>query len=189
MARLPTMMKAFASCALFLLCAATCFPSPQTAQDIELEKSCREFVQKFYDWYVPQALDLKVTNAPGLALKTYAYVFTPELVKLLQEDSDAQAKHPGEIVGLNFDPFLSSQDPSDQFVARSIIRKGGSYLVEVNGISSSGRKEKIIAEVVRKKDRWLFQNFHYPNFEKDTAKDADLITILKRLRETRQHAK
>jgi Protein of unknown function (DUF3828) len=182
-------MKFLASCALALLFAVPALPTPQTAQDIEIEKSCRDFVQKFYDWYVPQALDLKVSNATDVALKTYAYVFTPELVKLLQEDSDAQAKHPGEIVGLDFDPFLSSRDPSEQFVARSIIRKGSSYLVEVNGISSSGRKEKVIAEVVRKKDRWLFQNFHYPNFEKDNSKDPDLITILKRLRETRQHAK
>ncbi len=187
-------MKLLASCTFLLLLAAAAVGSPQTAQDIEVEKSCRDFVQKFYDWYVPQALDLKVTSATDVALKTYAYVFTPELLKLLQEDSEAQASHPGKIVGLDFDPFLSSQDPSDQFVARSIIRKGGSYLVEVNGISSNGRKEKVIAEVVRKKDRWLFQNFHYPNFKQDDAKSADakppdLITILKRLRETRQHAK
>jgi hypothetical protein len=189
MTRVPAIMNAFVSCALLLLLAAATVASPQTAQDIELEKSCRDFVQKFYDWYVPNALDLKVTSASDLAIKSRTSDFSSELVKLLREDSEAQSKHPGEIVGLDFDPILSSQDPSDHFVVRNITRKGGSYLVEVFGTSSGERREKVVAELVLKNNKWVFVNFHYPRFEQSSPKNADLISILKRLRENRQHAK
>jgi Protein of unknown function (DUF3828) len=182
--------KPFTACALFLLLATAVSPNPQLEPATDLEKSCRIFVQSFYDWYVPKALDINETHAIDEALRSKVFSFTPELAKLLKEDTEAEAKHPGEIVGLDFDPFLSSQDPSERFLVANIIRKGGTYFVEVNGISSAGKREKVIAELTRKKDQWLFANFHYPKFEQTGSKNADLISILKHLREAREaHAK
>jgi len=179
-------MKPLAACTLLLLLAAAAFPSPQLQPQTDLEKSCRDYVQSFYSWYLPKALDVNETHAIDEALRSKVFGFSPELFKLLQEDAESQAKYPGEIVGLEFDPFLSSQDPSERFVVTDVGHKGGTYFVEVNGISSTGKKEKVIAELTRKKDQWLFVNFHYPKFEHANAKDADLITILKHLRELRQ---
>jgi hypothetical protein len=41
------------------------------------------------------------------------YAFSPELASKLKEDLAAQEKSPGEIVGLDFDPFLNAQDVGD----------------------------------------------------------------------------
>lgn len=183
-------IKAFASCALVLLLDTAALPNPQNLPETALEKSCRDFVQRFYNWYVPKALDVNETHATDEALRSKGFGFTPELTKLLTEDSEAKAKHPGEMVGLEFDPFLSSQDPSERFVVTDIGRKGGTYFVEVYGISSTGKRERVIAELVHKKDQWLFANFHYPRFEQSSAKDGektgDLLSILKRLRDVRK---
>ena len=182
-------LKSLAFATLLLLLATAAFPSPQLQPDTDLEKSCRIFVQSFYNWYLPKALDVNETHAIDEALRSKVFSFTPELFKLLKEDSEAQAQSPGKIVGLDFDPFLSTQDPSERFVVTDVGHKGGTYFVEVDGISSTGKKEKVIAELVNKKNQWLFANFHYPKFEHASAKDADLVTILKHLRETRQHSK
>jgi hypothetical protein len=69
------------------------------------EASAKRLVQGFYDWYVPRALK---GDAVGLALSSKASAFAPRLSKALKEDQAATAQSPGEIVGLDFDPFLDT---------------------------------------------------------------------------------
>lgn len=64
------------------------------------------FVQSFYDWYVKAEID------SDAALKKKPAYFSPELTKALKADAVAAAKSPGDIVGLDFDPFLNAQDVS-----------------------------------------------------------------------------
>jgi hypothetical protein len=59
----------------------------------------------------PKSLKDGTDTAWNLAIKTKSSVFSPQLALALKEDSAAQAKAEGEIVGLDFDPFLNSQDP------------------------------------------------------------------------------
>jgi hypothetical protein len=147
----------------------------------EVPQSLRGFVQGFYDWYVPKALSDDSNPAWNVALKTRGRCFSSELALKLREDSAAQAKAEGEIVGLDFDPFLGSQDPGKHYEVSKIAQKDESYWVDIHSVSSGKRQEKpsVIAEVVQKNGQWLFVNFHYPD-------GRDLLGILKSLRESRE---
>jgi ribosomal protein L21E len=149
----------------------------------QLSDSARDFAQKFYSWYVPIALNEHAGPASDLALKHRSSAFSPELLRALKEDSAAQANSPGEIVGLDFDPFLNSQDPEDRYEVGKVTRKGDSYWVEVYGVRSGKRMEPVavLAELVRRNGHWTFVNFHYPG-----PHGTDLLSLLKRLREERQ---
>src|ERR1700679_2038530 len=82
---------------------------------IDDKESARVFVQKFYDWYnalsnaeTPDKND--VVPAETVALNKKADYFDVPLRAAIIEDQNAQAKVPGEIVGLDSDPFLNAQD-------------------------------------------------------------------------------
>jgi hypothetical protein len=102
-------------------------------------ESVRGFVQGFYDWYVPKALDHKIFRAWDLALKTKSSVFSPELAQALREDSAAQDKaEKGELVGLDFDPFLNSQDPRP-YIRRARSHRKGRATGSMSAASRMGR--------------------------------------------------
>ena len=147
----------------------------QTAVD-----SARGFVQGFYDWYVPKTLNDSAGPAWNLAIKVKRSVFSPQLAQALKEDSAAQAKAEGEIVGLDFDPFLNSQDPGRHYRVGKITQKGESYWVDVHSVSPGklSLKPSIVAEVVQKNGQWCFVDFHYLN-------GHDLLGVLKELKESR----
>jgi hypothetical protein len=160
-----------------ILLTLSCSLQAQTKSSAEVSESAREFVQQFYSWYLPQA---GAGERWDFVLKDRSSVFTPELARALREDSVAQAKVQGEIVGLDFDPFLASQDPCERYEAGSAVAKRASYWVSVYGVCSGKRHDKadVVAEVIRKDDRWVFVNFHY-------SKDGNLLAVLKTLREDR----
>jgi hypothetical protein len=79
-------------------------------------ESCRKFVQAFYDWYVPKSDDDHGPMLEG-ALRDKRVVFVRQLYRLLEEESDAQAKTT-ELVTPDFDFFLFSQDPCNRYVAQ-----------------------------------------------------------------------
>lgn len=164
-------------CALLLA-----FPcSPQAyATGGQGQESLRNFVQGFYDWYVPKALSNNSGPAWNVALKAKGGYFSRELDLRLQEDSDAQAKSDGDIVGLDFDPFLNSQDPEGGYRVGVIKQKRGGYWVNIddNLPGEKGGKVVVVAELAYKDGQWQFVNFHYPN-------GYDLLSVLKALRENR----
>jgi hypothetical protein len=157
----------------------------QAPSEHETQQSCRKFVQDFYDWYLTKALAGKLPSPSSkLALQRKPEVFSTELYRRLKEDRDAQDKTPGELVGLDFDPFLNSQDPSPYFTVVGITRKGASYWVDVYGVDSGKRQEHVIPELVQQNGHWVFVNFHYGKNE--WSDDANLLSILKTLRDERQ---
>lgn len=139
--------------------------SAQSWSEPNASDSVREFVQSFYDWYVPKALNSSSGPAWSTALKVKGNCFSPELRRKLREDSEAQAKTEGEIVGLDFDPFLNGQDPGRHYSVGKVVPKGESYFVEVHRVSSGKPEEKltVTAEVMGKKPQWHFVNFVYPD--------------------------
>jgi len=149
--------------------------------------SARDFVQRFYSWYVPQALSERHGPASDLALRYKGSEFSPNLLQALKEDSDAQAKANGDIVGLDFDPFLNTQDPCERYELGKVSQTGSNYSVEVYGVCSGKKNAKpdVVAEVGRRGSHWEFVNFHYPNLMKDCPNSADLLAMLKVLREQR----
>ena len=146
------------------------------------EQSCREFAQSFYDWYVP------ATQAPGasaeIVTQRKAALLSPSLLRALSADFAAQARAKGELVGLDFDPFVGSQDPADHYTARNTKVDGDDCLVEVwrdspNDTAAKSNQPEVVAELANADGRWRFVNFRYP------AVTDDLLSTLKRLRQDR----
>jgi len=166
---------------LMLATAATA-QVPFRSQD---ESSCRRFAQEFYDWYVPFTQKRLHMPAFNMALKWKADVFSSELLQALRTDAEAQARVKGEIVGLDFDPFVGSQDPADHYEARQPTLEGGKCTVEVWRASPTDRAAKLnrpeaVAELKEQNGQWRFVNFRYP------IGGPDLLRLLANLREERR---
>ena len=171
---------------LFLILAAPC-SSAQTSGPRTRVKSCRHFVQGFYDWYVPEVFrSFERTDDPdpfNLVLKDRRSAFSPALLRALREDHEAQAEV-DKIVGLDFDPFLASQDPSERFVVGTVKLVGDKCLAVVRGVSAGKEREHVVPESAYRNGRWLFVNFHYP--ESKSPSGENLVSILNLLRAKRQ---
>lgn len=135
--------------------------------------SAREFVTRFYKWYVPQALTDHATPTWRIALKDKGESFDPQLVRLLREDSAVEDKCE-DLVGLDFDPFLDTQDPAEHYEVGKVKRQGNVYTAEIYSVQSGQKSSKpgVSAEFENNSGRWMFVNFHYPN-------GGDLVTTLK----------
>ncbi len=155
-------------------------PAPSSATD--LKKSCHQFVQSFYTWYLSKA----VSCNSDIALKKKKSAFSAELYKRLEEDRAVAAKTPDEVVGLDFDPFTNSQDPSDKYVVGTIVPKGDKYLVDVYGIREGKKspKPEVVPELAYKNGQWQFVNFHYGKSE--YPQNENLLSVLKALKTDRE---
>lgn len=161
---------------VILLTGTAAFAGTETKQQDE-SLSCKAFVQSFYQWYVPLAHreDLK-GPASDLALKHKASAFSAGLYQALKADSEAQARSK-ELVGLDFDPFLNSQDPDTRYDVRAVKQAGEHCSAEVFGVGDSGKRTQpdVVAELTRAGEDWIFTNFQYPSLK------TDLLQVLKRL--------
>jgi hypothetical protein len=135
------------------------------------------FVQSFYDWYRPLTADVKEAPAWRSVLQYKKSALTPELARALEADLETQAAATGELVGLDADPFLNSQDPCMRYEAGKASQKGESYLVDIHAVCLGNRSEApvVVAELLPKGSSWVFVNFHYPK------EKGDLLTMLKRV--------
>jgi hypothetical protein len=133
------------------------------AQEAKPEDSVRKFAQDFYRWYVPIAFKDNKGTAFEIAIKQRPSSFSPQLLQALRDDAKAQAV--GEMVGLDFDPFLNSQDPSNHFVIGQINRKNDGYWVDIHTSKSQTvhAKTSVIAVVNQSGGHWFFTNFRFPN--------------------------
>ncbi|HET6936477.1 MAG TPA: hypothetical protein VFI72_16665, partial [Candidatus Angelobacter sp.] len=122
--------------AAIMLMAVAAFAGTQTKQQ-DKSLSCKAFVQGFYHWYVPLAHRENLKGpASDLALKHKASAFSARLHQALNADSEAQARSK-ELVGLDFDPFLNSQDPDPRYEVRAVKQAGEHCSAEVFGVSDS----------------------------------------------------
>lgn len=171
-------------CILFFLVIPCSLITQATANQNDID-SARLFVQGFYDWYVPLAKKENREPSSDIAIRTKGTLFSTELRLALREDAAAEAKANGYVVGLDFDPFLYSQDPSDRYDVGKISRKDDRYWVEVYGTryGEKSAQPDVIAELVHKDSKWMFVNFHYPE------SSEDLMQILKSLRDSRMKRK
>lgn len=170
------------SCFLVPIALACSHQEQAVARGEQSSETPARFVQSFYDWYTPIATT--EDEVPGWisALQSKRDFFTPELAQALEADREAQVRAEDEIVGLDADPFLNSQDPCTRYEVGKVSRKGESYWVDVHGECSGerGGTPDVVAEVVLKSGSWVFVNFHYPR------EQSDLLALLRRLRLERQ---
>lgn len=98
------------------------------------------------------------------------------LLRALRMDREEQSKAVGEIVGLDFDPFLAAQDPCTSYVAGESGESGRFYHVSVFGVCGGKRHSQpdVVAEVARRDSSWVFVDFSYPG-----ANGGSLLGILR----------
>lgn len=163
-------------CWLILLLFALA-PGAQAENSYQTAGTAREFVQGFLDWYLPRDLVDGEATMKEIIRKQKTGILDPELARLLREDRAAQDRC-NEVVGIEFDPFLNTQDPAQRYEAGNISQTGQHYRVDIYGIESGKRHEKpdLSAEVLKRNGRWTFINFYYPD-------GNDLLAILKAPRE------
>ncbi|MEI9893091.1 MAG: DUF3828 domain-containing protein [Chthoniobacter sp.] len=165
-----------------LIAALALFVSSAGAQTLHADDSPRQFVQDFYAWYIPMSAHTRSEDASNIALKKKSSFFSAELLKALQEDALAASKSPGEIVGLDWDPFLNSQEQIERCVIGNITPKNGAFRVDVYDILG-GKKDKkpnIIAEVKQENGHWIFVNFWNPD-------GGNLLSELRELSKSRRN--
>lgn len=164
-----------------LTCLLALISIPALAQEPRLEDAARKFAQEFYTWYVPIAVKSHQGPAFEIAIKQKASSFSPQLLQALLDDAAAQAKVSDDIVGLDFDPFLGSQDPSNQFTLGQTIRKADGYWVYLYNSKASQKRGKadVIAVATPSNGHWLFTNFRFPD-------GGDLVKTLEALRLERE---
>jgi Protein of unknown function (DUF3828) len=149
----------------------------------ENKQSCHQFVKKFYDWYLLQAHKDTDEPAMNLVLKSRPSELSPELAAALKTDSDAQASANGEIAGLDFDPFLSGQDPPSAYLIGNIHEKGTECRVEIYGVDGGKKTERpiVVPKLALQRGHWHFADFQYPRYSEPNS----LLLILRKLRDDR----
>jgi hypothetical protein len=110
------------------------------------------------------------------------------LAKGLEGDLAASKKSPGEIVGLDFDPFLNAQDIAERYLVGNVTSKGDHYWVEVFGVWNGQKNSNpdVVPEVAFENGHWIFTNFHYG--KTDIPVNENLVSILEVLQKDRQKA-
>ena len=154
----------------------------QTTASNNVQRSCREFVISFYNWYVTNVFT-KPNGWLGPVLRYRSSAFSPDLRRVLKEYAQGPIERQVEIDRLDFDPFLNAQDNPDSFEARSVTQKGDRYFVELYFVWSGkpNAKPKVIPELTLLNGRWQFANFNYGN--------DNMVGILKQILEESRRSK
>ncbi|MGO9434537.1 MAG: hypothetical protein ACLP00_09590 [Terracidiphilus sp.] len=147
-------------------------------------------MQQFYTWYLGRTAVNDKSRSAGPSWddvpRLRPQVLSPELLGLLKDDLAASRSNSEEIVGLDWDPFLATQDPSPKFEVENVSLKAGHCFAVVNGIEHGKRQESVSPELVQSGETWIFVNFHYKG---QSPQDENLIGTLKHLRDERKKAK
>jgi hypothetical protein len=169
---------------MLLLFVAPQLVRGQEARASDAQQSPQRYVQRFLDWYVPVARKSNRGPAWALALKHDSSDFSPDIARALEADFRAQAKVKDEVVGLDGDPFLDSQDLCERYEAGGVVRSGSIVRVDVRGVCAGKRSAQpdVVAELVERNGAWVFVNFLYPD------EHTDLLAVLRKLAEDRHPA-
>ena len=106
---------------------------------------------------------------------------TPELRAALAADRAAAVANPGEIVGLDFDPFVAAQDFCDAgYAARATSSRGDSVYVAVHADCEWGQPlvPDVVYVLLRRDGRWLVADLQFPG-------QTSLLRLLKSLADER----
>jgi hypothetical protein len=152
------------------------------------EQSCRVFVQRFYDWYWNQLAD-KAEDPKFDPHKLHTYddvlrlkpaVLSQELLRLIEKDEARSKAAEGDIVNLDFDPFLNSNGPDGKYMVQAVGVRDGACKASIEG----GHGVREVVELKKASSAWIIVNLRYSHYSEDGKTkqfpDDDLIRILNR---------
>ncbi len=137
------------------------------------------FTQAFYDWYAEHHTSLED------AVRLRPEVFAPGLLRALQADIAAARRNPGEVVGLDWDPFTGSQDPCLPMKVDLVTRRADTLLVMMRGQCTdqpSRSSPDAIPELLPSGRGWTFVDIRHG------ADRGTLLQDLAQLRASRDSA-
>ena len=177
---MSTLLRSSVGALLLVVGASVVSPAQQAPADSS--RAARAFVEAFYRWYVPVASAEHRGPADAIALKERRAAFSSELYRALKADVDAQAKVAGEIVGLDSDPFLNSQDPCERFAIGTAVRRRDMYRVQFFAVCDGKRLDRpsALAEVRAADGHWEFVNFYDANGKNDLLATLKLLAADRR---------
>ncbi|MFZ0306401.1 MAG: hypothetical protein WAL75_27190 [Terracidiphilus sp.] len=157
--------------------------SSQQRRPQSASSSCRKFVGEFYSWYLDKAAKEKVNRDGLVALKYRSYLFSPAIVRALQEDNEAQEKAGSDLVWLDADPFVGPDGFGEGYIVEKVTVRDGKCFAEVHTVWEGKEDEPpdVIPELAIRNGRWLFVNFYFPS--PSNPKGWDLLGALKGMRE------
>jgi len=137
---------------LLALCSAC--PGGQTPAT----SSAAPALQAFYDAYLP----LFERGATRAFLDDTTSILAPSLRQALIADYQASAADSTQIVGLDFDPFLNSQDPCSVYRVGADTSHQEPHLIEVRAICAADTSLAAIAVLERARTAWTLVDVRYP---------------------------
>jgi hypothetical protein len=162
------------SACFFVVTSLTC------AETVDEKNLAGAFVQDFYDWYAPIAYRQKTSVPWENAVTLKSALFSTKLALVLRRDQYTFTKPDGTYTELEVDPFLNTDNPCEHYVIGEVVEYDKSFRVGMQAVCNGKLRPKIVvqAEVIRKKDQWLFMNFYYPE-------GKSIFEMLKELRKKR----
>lgn len=133
-------------------------------------QAVRQFVQRFYDWYVPLTIADHAFPAEYYVLDKADSYLDPDLAAALRADSVVEEVDPEAATRetLDFDPFLFSQDPCGPYEVVRVARRGDAFRVGMRPCHADGISPTV--EVRAEAGQWKITNLLYG--------DGDLRTYL-----------
>jgi hypothetical protein len=147
------------------------------------EFGARAFVQGFYDWYSGRMLAAsKSKSGKGFdfhdGLRAKPDSFSPELKRLLEEDYAASSKCPSEVVGLDWDPFLETQDTPGSYAISKVEKTAQGFRVSIDDKKARRSDNPVAqADVAFVGGHWTFVDF--AEEPTDPKSRQGLVAILK----------
>jgi hypothetical protein len=171
-------------CLLPLIVLGFAVSSPAIAGETE-NAACKKYVQSFYDWYVSKNQGNPNDDTIIAVFKNKKFAFSKELESKLKEDHDVAGLFPGEIVGLDYDPFLNAQDVATKYTVGQINSAATKYRADVFSVFDGKKSSKpvVVPELILQNGKWVFVNFIYPDASR--KENQDLITTLNQLKKDR----
>jgi len=135
-------------------------------------------LQAFYDAYLPQFAQ----GRSRAFLDDSTTLVSPILRQALIADYEASAADSTQVVGLDFDPFLNSQDPCPVYRVGADAPAGTRHLLQVQAVCPADTTVAAIAVLEPAAAGWSLVDLQYP------ADSTSLLGILARLAHERSGA-
>jgi hypothetical protein len=162
-------MRSSATLALIVLVSA-CSPrrEPETP-------SASAALQSFYDAYLPAFKQGRFRAF----LDDSTTLVAPALRRALIADYQASAADSTQVVGLDFDPFLNSQDPCSGYRVGADSAAGARHFIRVRAMCPGDTALAAVAVLEQSSHRWELVDLHYPG---DTSTLQGILARLARER-------
>jgi len=136
-----------------------------------VDSSAIDFVREFYAAYLPRGVEGGLDAVDGLITER-PELFAPSLLLALQQDAASRRAAHDEIGGLDFDPFLDSQDPCERYEVVKGTRVGAVVHVDVHAVCQGQRSVAPTVTLVVAHDgrRPLLANVLYPTHGTDLGR-------------------